>query len=216
VTGAPARRRPPAAGALRLGLLACGLLLGLQALSPASFAAPADDASGVVRTTLDQVLAVLRDKALPSEQRRQRVEAIAYAHFDFDTISRLVLARNWPKLSETQRAEFVVEFKRHLSGTYWKTLEDYRDQKVTVDGARPERSGDVTVRSSIEGERADPIRIDYRMRPSGGEWSVIDVIIEGVSLVQNFRSQTQEIIGDVGVDGLIGQLRKKNADRAAE
>jgi phospholipid transport system substrate-binding protein len=206
VKGARAMRRV-SSGALLLALLAPA--------APAP-AGPTDDASAMVRTTLDQVLAVLRDKAQPPAQRREKVEKIAYAHFDFDTISRLVLARNWPKLSETQRAEFVVEFKRHLSGTYWKTLEDYRDQKVSVDGARAEKGGDVTVRSSIEGERAEPIRIDYRMRPKGGEWVVIDVIIEGVSLVQNFRGQTQEIIGDVGVDGLIAQLRKKNADRAAK
>jgi phospholipid transport system substrate-binding protein len=160
------------------------------------------------------VLVVLRDKAMPAPERRSRVEKIAYAHFDFDTISRLVLARNWPKLSAKQKADFVVEFKRHLSGTYWKTLEDYRDQKVAVDGTRQEKSGDVTVRSTIEGERSEPIRLDYRMRPKAGDWVVIDVVIEGVSLVQNFRNQTQEIIGEVGIDGLIDRLRQKNAEKS--
>jgi len=199
------------------GLAAGALAAGLLALAPTPApAAPADDARAVVSTTLDQVLAVLRDKAKPPAERKQRVESIAYRHFDFDTISRLVLARNWPKLSAQQRADFVVEFKRHLSGTYWKTLEDYRDQKVTVDGTRVESKGDVTVRSSIDAERSEPIRMDYRMRQKAGEWTVIDVIIEGVSLVQNFRSQTQEIIGDAGVDGLIERLRQKNAEREKE
>ena len=192
---------------------AAALAAALLALAPATAqGAATDDARAVVTTTLDQVLAVLRDRAKPAPERKKSVESIAYRHFDFDTISRLVLARNWPKLSAKQRDEFVVEFKRHLSGSYWKTLEDYRDQKVTVDGARAETRGDVTVRSSIDAERAEPIRIDYRMRPKAGEWYVIDVIIEGVSLVQNFRSQTQEIIGDVGVDGLIERLRQKNAE----
>jgi phospholipid transport system substrate-binding protein len=191
-------------------LLAAGLWL---AAAPLAAAAP-DDAKQVVSTTLDQVLAVLRDKAMPAPERRRRVEDIAYVHFDFDTISRLVLARNWPKLSAKQKADFVVEFKRHLSGTYWKTLEDYRDQKVAVDGTRQEKSGDVTVRSTIEGERSEPIRLDYRMRPKAGDWVVIDVIIEGVSLVQNFRNQTQEIIGEVGIDGLIDRLRQKNAEKS--
>jgi phospholipid transport system substrate-binding protein len=190
---------------------ACALLAASAWLAGAALAAPADEAKAVVSTTLDQVLAVLRDKAKPPEQRRALVEKIAYAHFDFDTISKLVLARNWPKLSAQQQADFVVEFKRHLSGTYWKTLEDYRDQKVEVTGTRQEKKGDVTVRSTIEGERSEPIRLDYRMRPKTGKWMVIDVIIEGVSLVQNFRNQTQEIIGDVGIDGLIGRLREKNA-----
>lgn len=194
--------------------IAAVLLAASLALGAAASAAPADQAKQVVSETLDQVLAVLRDKAVPPDERRRRVEEIAYAHFDFETISRLVLARNWPKLSAQQKADFVVEFKRHLSATYWKTLEDYRDQKVQVTGARPERSGDVTVRSTIEGERSEPIRLDYRMRPKDGDFVVIDVIIEGVSLVQNFRNQTQEIIGDVGIDGLIERLRQKNAEKS--
>jgi phospholipid transport system substrate-binding protein len=190
------------------------LAAGLLALAPVpASGAATDDARAVVATTLDQVLGVLRDKTKPAAERKKSVEAIAYKHFDFDTISRLVLARNWPKLSAKQREQFVVEFKRHLSGTYWKTLEDYRNQKVVVDGARQEKKGDVTVRSSIDAERAEPIRMDYRMRLKAGKWTVIDVVIEGVSLVQNFRSQTQEIIGEVGIDGLIEQLRKKNAER---
>lgn len=189
------------------------LCLGLALVAAVgALAAPADEATEVVRTTLDRVLAVLRDKAQPPEQRRQKVEQIAYVNFDFDTISRLALAKNWPKLSAKQQAAFVVEFKKHLSGTYWKTLEDYRDQKVVVEGARLEKNGDVTVRSTIEGERSEPIRLDYRMRRAGKGWRVIDVIIEGVSLVQNFRGQTQEILAEVGIDGLIDRLRQKNAE----
>jgi len=195
--------------------VALGLALAaLLALAPAGArAAGTDDAKKLVGTTLDQVLAVLRDKAKPADQRKKEVEQLAYTHFDFDTISKLVLAKNWSKLSPQQQKDFVVEFKRHLSGTYWKTLEDYRDQKVTVGDARSEKNGDVTVRSSIDAERGEPIRMDYRLRASGGEWRVIDVIIEGVSLVQNFRSQTQEIISSDGIDGLIGKMRQKNAER---
>jgi phospholipid transport system substrate-binding protein len=189
------------------------LLALLGALAAPAQAGPAEAAKQVVSTTLDQVLAVLRDRSKPEAERRRQVESIAYARFDFETISRLVLARNWPKLSAAQRTAFVGELKRHLSATYWKTLEDYRDQTVAVDGARLEGNGDVTVRSTIQGEATEPIRIDYRMRQKAGEWTVIDVIIESVSLVQNFRSQTQEIISDVGVDGLIDRLRQKNLER---
>jgi phospholipid transport system substrate-binding protein len=201
------RRRP----ALAFGLLAL-LALGAEP----SRAAPADDAKAVVSSTLDEVLAVLRDRKRPEAARRSEVERIAYARFDFATISRLVLARNWPKLSSAQQTDFVAEFKRHLTLTYWKTLDDNRDRKVQVDGARAEKNGDVTVRSNIEGERSEPIRIDYRMRPDGSSWKVIDVIIEGVSLVQNFRSQTQEIIAKDGVDHLIAKLRQKNDERNRE
>jgi phospholipid transport system substrate-binding protein len=184
-------------------------------VATAAAADPAQDAaSATVQQTLDGVIEVLRDRDLADEVRRTRVEEIAYARFDFQTISRLVLARNWKKLSPEQREAFIVEFKKHLSGSYWRTLDDYRDETVELTGSRLARNGDVTVRSHIVGaDTPAPILIDYRMRPRGDEWVVIDVIIESVSLVQNFRSQTQEIISDVGVDQLIDQLRKKNADR---
>ena len=191
----------------------CGLLAVVALTAVAAAATPAEDAaSAVVEQTLDAVVEVLRDRDLPDDARRKQVEAIAYVRFDFDTISRLVLARNWKKLTPEQREQFIVEFKRHLSGSYWRTLDDYRDEDVQITGSRLARNGDVTVRSRINGaDRSSPILIDYRMRPRGDDWVVIDVIIESVSLVQNFRSQTQEIIGDVGVDGLIEQLHEKNA-----
>ena len=182
-------------------------------VASAAAADPAQDAaSATVQQTLDGIVEVLRDRDLGDEVRRERVEEIAYARFDFQTITRLVLVRNWKKLSPEQREEFLVEFKRHLSGSYWRTLDDYRDETVELTGSRLARNGDVTVRSRIVGaDTQAPILIDYRMRPKGEKWVVIDVIIESVSLVQNFRSQTQEIISDVGVDELTDQLRKKNA-----
>jgi phospholipid transport system substrate-binding protein len=199
----------------RAAPLALGILTALALAGPAG-AAAADDAKAVVKTTLDEVLAVLRDRERPADARRKEVERIAYARFDFETISRLVLARNWPKLSAAQQQAFISEFKRHLTLTYWKTLEDYRNQDVEVDGARAEKNGDVTVRSNIEGERSEPIRIDYRMRPAKTSYVVIDIIIEGVSLVQNFRAQTQEIIAKDGVDSLIAKLKQRNDERSRE
>ena len=191
--------------------------LSLALLAPhAAGAADTAAAQALVSTTLDSVLAVLRDKAMPPAQRRAKVESIAYVNFDFETISKLVLARNWPKLSEQKKAEFITEFKRHLAATYWKTLEDYRNEKVVVEGSRAEKNGDVTVRSTVKSERSEPLRIDYRLRDRGGAWKVIDVIIENVSLVQNFRSQTQELIAKVGIEGLLEELRKKNTAREKE
>ena len=198
----------------QLALAACALA-ALLAAAPAP-AAPVDDARAVVRKTVDEALAVLRDRKRPEASRRSEVERIAYTHFDFDTISRLVLARNWPKLSPAQQQDFITEFKRHLTLTYWKTLDDYRDRDVQITGARQEKNGDVTVRSQTEGERSEPIRIDYRLRSSAGGFRVIDVVIEGVSLVQNFRAQTQEIVAKDGIDSLIAKLRERNDARSAK
>jgi phospholipid transport system substrate-binding protein len=197
-----------------------GGVLALALIVPASAESiPPDQAQAGARAAVDEtvskVLAVLRDRDTSQAQKREKIEALAYGRFDFDTISKLVLARNWSKLGETQRADFVKEFKRHLSLTYGSAIDEYKDETVEIMGTRVEGNGDVTVQSELRGARAEPFLVDYRLRAKGSEWYVIDVIIERVSLIQNFRSQTQEIISKDGADGLIAALRAKNAAREA-
>ncbi len=198
----------------------------LLAFAPQASAAPASEADQAaarraVDGTVEDVLSVLRNGDLVLAQKRDRIENIAYERFDFEVISKLVLARNWRRMSVQQRADFETEFKRHLSVTYGDSLDRYSDEEVAVTDTRPENNGDVTVRSRILG-RGDPIAVDYRLRGRKGRWYVIDVIIEGVSLLSNFRSQTQEVIRAEGPDGLIQMLREKNdarsgsADEAAQ
>ncbi|MFI5366877.1 MAG: phospholipid-binding protein MlaC [Candidatus Binatia bacterium] len=176
-----------------------------------SVAAATDSPTAVVQQTADAVVAVLADKSLTTDQKRQKVEAIVYGHFDFETLSRLVLARNWRDLSPDQQNAFVEQFKRHLSMTYEKNVETYNNEKAVVIGDRAEARDDWTVKTKVIRPNAEDILIDYRLRKEDAGWRVIDVIIEGVSLVANFRSQFQEIISHDGAAKLIDLLREKNA-----
>lgn len=202
-------------------LLGAGLLLLAAAAGAESTPTTIDpeqaqsEAQAVVQQTVDAVLAVLQADGLDTATQRERVEAIVYDRFDFATISRLVLARNWRRLDTKQREQFVQEFRQHLSLSYGQTLEQYENQKVVITGTRMETRGDVTVRTEIQGAGAEPVEVIYRLRRGDDGWHVIDVIIESASLIQNFRSQIAEIIRDVGPDGLIDKLREKNAERSA-
>jgi phospholipid transport system substrate-binding protein len=165
----------------------------------------------VIDQTSEQVLAVLRDHSLDSDAKVHRIEQIAYGHFDFDVMSRLVLARNWNAMSEAQRAEFVPAFKKHLSVTYGRNVERYNNERIEILGEREETRGDWTVKTKILRTNADDVAVDYRLRKSSDDWRVIDVVIEGVSLIANFRSQFQDIISNGGVPHLLELLRQKNA-----
>jgi phospholipid transport system substrate-binding protein len=193
-------------------------LLGTAGGVPAlGTAAGATDApKSVIQMALNEVLDVLRSDGIPQEERRQKIEKIAYSRFDFDRMSRLVLAKNWPKLSDQQRTEFESEFRKHLSLTYGRRLNSYHDESIEVVSARTAGSRDVTVQTRVVGGAAGPdgVKIDYRLRERDGNWLVIDVIVEGVSLIQNFRSQVQDIISAKGVDSLIQILQEKNAKDA--
>jgi len=173
------------------------------------------DARAFVQETIDSVLVILRNKSIPLETKKTDVESIAYKSFDFTLMSRLVLARNWDKFSPKQQTDFVDAFKKHLSATYRDTLNTFRDETISIVSSRAESNGDVTVMTVVKGS-ADDTKVDYRMRKSPAGWRGIDVIIEGVSLVQNFRSQAQEIVSAEGPDGLIQKLRSKQMKKPAK
>jgi len=172
----------------------------------------ADQPSQVVDALASQVIAVLKDGQLSSDQKRDRIQQIAYTAIDFPTLSKLVLARNYSKFSPPQLAQFEDEFKQHLSMTYGRNVDSYRNEKVDILGERPETRGDVTVQTKIlRGGGSQDIAVDYRLRQPDGQWKIIDVIIEGVSLVSNFRSQFQDIVAQGGPDKLLALLKEKNA-----
>jgi phospholipid transport system substrate-binding protein len=169
-----------------------------------------DDPVVIVRQTVDQILAVLANKDHSVDQRVRQIEEIAYDRFDFATISRLALARRWKGFSPEQREEFVEQYKIQLSRRYGTRITRYEQEKVEILGSRIEPGGDVTVRTRIEGGSADGIEVNYRLRKKDGPWLVIDVIIEGVSLVSSDRSQFAEILGRGGPSELLKQMREKN------
>ena len=179
----------------------------------AAHAAGAGDAPrAVVQRITDAALAVLGDKALSTEDKKHRLEQIVYAEVDFDTMSRLVLARNWAQFSPTQQAEFVKEFKAHLSLTYGRNIENYRNEKVEIVGDQDEGRSDWSVKTKIlRGGGASDILVDYRLRKEGDDWRIIDIVIERVSLVANFRSQFQDVMSRGGPEKVLQLLREKNA-----
>ena len=166
----------------------------------------------VVRELSDAVIGVLQDKSASADQKRGKIRDIVIGFVDFETMSQLVLARNWKGLSDEQKQQFVEEFKQHLAVTYGKNVESYNNEKVQISGDRDAGRGDWTVNTKIlRPAGGGDIIVDYRLRKKGDTWKVIDLIIERVSLVSNFRSQFQEIMANGGIERLLKLLREKNA-----
>lgn len=201
---------------IRLQRLSCAAaMVALLALPGSPLASDESRAAATLRTTVEAALEVLGDEALSAEQKREQVEALVEDRFDFAIIARLVVARGWRRFSETEREEFIAEFKRHLSTTYGRRLEAYDNEKIEFGDTRVESNGDITCNTRIVGGAAGSgVDINYRMRSKQGEAYVIDVIIEGVSLVQNFRAQIKELLQGSTPGELIEKLRDKNASEA--
>lgn len=172
--------------------------------------ARAVEARQVVQQATDEILAVLRNHELTDSAKRTRIEEIAYANFDFERMAKLALARSYKKLDETQRLEFQQEFRRHLALTYGRSIETYSDEDIEIYNSRTHKNGDETVAGKVVGGKNDGATLDWRMRRRDETWKVIDVVIEGVSMIANFRAQVQDIVKKKGPAALIEQLREKN------
>jgi phospholipid transport system substrate-binding protein len=194
-----------AAGLCLLATLVVAPVISVQ------LAIAADSPPEVVRKLTDAVIAVLKEKHLSADARATTIRDIVYDYADFATISRLVLARHWSELDTTQREHFVEEFKKYLSISYGKNVDSYSNEKVKIVGDRDEGRGDWTVQTkNLRPQGGGDVLVEYRLRQKNGEWKVIDVLIERVSLVSNYRSQFQVIMANGGIDHLLEMLREKN------
>jgi phospholipid transport system substrate-binding protein len=179
---------------------------GIRAATPSEAGAHA-----MIDKTVGEVLDVLADKSVSTEKRLQFIEKIVHARFDLQAMSRLVLARNWKRFSKEQQVEYVSEFKTYLSNNYGNRIERYNQEKVEILSARDEPRGDVIVQTKIAGGQFSGALVDYRLRKTAGEWRVIDVVIEGISMVSNFRDQFKAVVSSGGPELLLKKLKEKNA-----
>jgi phospholipid transport system substrate-binding protein len=194
-------------------------LLILLLSAPFSMAQPATQASAraVIKKMTQEALAVLRNPQLTTAQKQQNVRDIADQDIDFETTSRLSMGRYWRELTEAQRAEFMKEFKEHISATHGHIIDEYVDEEVEITGDHQEDRGDWTVQTRIIGKKDDRrkevAKVDYRLRQKDAAWKVIDVTIDGVSMVANFRAQFQDLMPNGGIERVLKLLREKNVDR---
>jgi phospholipid transport system substrate-binding protein len=131
------------------------------------------------------------------------------AVFDFKELSRRTLGRTWKKLSPEQRTEFVELFTQVLQGVYADLLMSYTDQKVIFGDEKMLKKGRAEVESYLVTSDGRKIPIFYRLTDKTGSWRVYDVIIEGVSLVKNYRTQFKEILANNPPEKLLEILRGK-------
>ena len=169
----------------------------------------------LVRKTADDVISIIKqDKDIQAGDTNKiykLAEEKILPYFDFERISRLVLVKAWRTATDDQKTQFKYEFKNLLLRTYAVALSKYKDQKIEYKPLRMKPTDEiVTVKTEIIQSGAQPIDVDYALAKQDNSWLVIDIIIEGVSLVTNYRSQFASEIKRNGMDSLIKELANKN------
>jgi phospholipid transport system substrate-binding protein len=188
---------------------------------PAMPAMPAMAATGpeqLIRETSDKVLDEIRTNSEQYKSDPQGVydlvNTVVLPHFDFSAMTDLALGRYKDDVNEQQRPEIVNEFRMLLVRTYSSALLEYTDQVLVylpMEGSEAE--GEVTVRTEIEQAGGFPIPINYVLRNGDDGWKVLDISVDEVSLVTNYRSSFARAIKKKGIDGLIETLRGRNGSR---
>ncbi|MDN5869779.1 MAG: ABC transporter substrate-binding protein [Nitrococcus sp.] len=202
-------RRLAASSASVLWLL---LAINSSALATAKVVPP----DQLIKQTTEQVLRLLEEhkNELKEQPARiyEQVKDLVIDHFDFQLMSRLVLAQNWREASPAQQQRFVKEFRRLLVQTYGYSLSQYSGQTVDFNSMQYSTSGSrALVRTVAQQPDGPDVPVDYRLHKTAAGWKVYDVMLDGMSLVQNYRSSFLAQIRGEGLDRFLDELEQRNA-----
>lgn len=167
--------------------------------------------TGAVKETVDEVLRVLKDQNLKdparATERREKLEDIIGQRFDYAEMAKRTLPSQWKGLSSKQQQEFVTLFQQFLAHSYAGNVDGYSGEQVEYLKER-ERGKFAEVQTKVLSPKVQ-IPLDYRLLKKNGEWRVYDVVIDGVSLMKNYRGQFSRIISSSSFEKLLDKLRSK-------
>jgi len=188
-------------------MMVLAILWALSAI-PSYAGVPTDS----MKATVDEVLRIVRDNELKqphkATERRQMLEQVVEARFDYHEMSRRALGAPWNTLSDQEKQEFVGLFRTLLTNSYADKIETYSGEGVQYLNERMEKEY-AEVRTKVLSGKTE-IPLDYRLINKANDWRVYDVVVDGISLVNNYRGQFTKIIKSSSYLDLVEQLRKKS------
>ena len=187
-------------------------IIALAALTLSPVSAFAASPLESIQPQVDLALEVLRDPALKAESakgvKEKKIWTILDGVFDYTELSKRTLAQHWKQFSPDQQGEFTRLFGKLLGGVYMDRIIAYKDEKVVFGKVTNLSDKTADVQSEVV-RSSKSIPIHYRMILENGDWKVYDVVIEGVSLVQNYRTQFREILMNKTPEDLLKTLLEK-------
>ena len=193
--------------------VALGLLLLSHPIS--LFAGAAQDQ---LKQSVDKIQSILSDPSLKGEAkataRREKLKEAISERFDFEEMARRSLGAQWQKRTPEEQKEFVQLFRDLLEGTYLGKLEEYSGEKVRYINERQEKDL-AEVNTKVVNNKGEEFTLDYRMRDANGDWKVIDVVVENISLVNNYRSQFNRILTKSSFEDLMQAMKQKKLSAPA-
>ncbi len=168
-----------------------------------------------LKQTVDKVIDILKNKELKkpekTKERRSAIRKIVDERFDFEEMAKRSLGIHWKNRTPEEKKEFVPLFTDLLERSYIKKIESYTDEKILYIGEQIDKEYAV-VKSKIITTKKLEIPIDYKLLNKNGTWEVYDIVIEGVSLVNNYRTQFNKIIRSDSYEVLVKRMKDKQEE----
>jgi len=183
-----------------------GSLLVASHITPAHAGEPQDK----IHQTVDEVLTIVNNKALQPQERHTQIRQAVLKRFGFEEMAQRSMGQHWRTLTPQQQKEFVELFTDLLQRSYINRIANYKAGPQGVLYPKEDITGDqAVVYTEVRTEHGEPATADYRLLHKDGDWKVYDIVIEGVSLVNNYRTQFNTIMLKDSYAGLVKQMRTK-------
>ena len=200
----------------RAGSVALGAALALSfalltTSAPAHAGAPTEQIQGAI----EKALAILKDPKLQSEAKRKELKEAVYPKFDFAEMARRSLGSHWQRRSADEQREFVKVFTELIENAYMSNIEGYNGEKVVI-GTEKQDKDFAEVDTKVITKKGEEISVNYKLRQVGNDWKVYDVVIENISLVNNYRSQFNRVIAQSSYEELFRKMKDKQFDAAGK
>ena len=188
------------------GVAALGILLQT---APAHAGTPTEQIQGAI----EKATAILKNDKLQPEAKKNELRAAIYPSFDFTEMARRSLGSHWQRRSPDEQRQFVKLFTEMMEAAYMSNLEAYQGEKVVIGGEKQDKEF-AQVDTKIITKKGEEFSVNYRLHQAGGDWKIYDVVIENISLVNNYRSQFNRVIAQSSYDELFRRMKDKQFEAA--
>lgn len=171
----------------------------------------------VKKESSDVLTVVQRNKELSTFKKDLKTAVDIDSIIDFQKISKMTLGRNWRNATPIQQEAFVKEFRDFLINFYGNAMFNFKDAQIEYKSENVDTDSS-TIKTLVvykENGQRKQARVDYQLVKNGDSWRMIDVVIEGITLTLSYKDQFSQTISQKGIDGLISDLKDKNAKNAA-
>jgi len=168
-----------------------------------------------IQSAVEKVTTILKDPKLQGDAKKKELREVVYPKFDFNEMARRSLGSHWQRRSPEEQREFVRLFTELVESAYMTNLDGYQGEKVVIGGEKQDKEF-AEVNTKIISKKGEEFTVNYKLHQAANDWKIYDVVIENISLVNNYRSQFNRVIAQSSFDELFRKMKDRQFEAAGK